>query len=236
MYDKISLHFRSMLLLASGVPKNEIDISLIASAARNIMECTNLFYYFSNTNDSEQFEFQEILFWLNDKRNAEDIFGKLGIDYAGRMGELYEFGYEHQLQRIKENGFFQSLPKQNQQYILSGRKNTYKMSSPKIISQDLESALYNLFSNSVHSLYGGISSNSLNASAHNSSIKPISLLVLAFEISGIYYTNVTHTYLLRRYRLRKYIEKSEMEHLSSCANPNSLLKWIDDYKDGTINH
>ena len=47
MVEKILLHDHSILLLFQLKEIQELDVSLIASAARNIMEITNLYFYIS---------------------------------------------------------------------------------------------------------------------------------------------------------------------------------------------
>ena len=49
LLEKILLHDHSILLLLSTIPDqtSELDVSMIASAARNIMETTNIYFHIS---------------------------------------------------------------------------------------------------------------------------------------------------------------------------------------------
>ena len=69
MLEKILLHDHSILLLLSVVPEQiqELDVSLIASAARNIMETTNIYFHISQRGiDTDSIEFRVDTMVLNE--------------------------------------------------------------------------------------------------------------------------------------------------------------------------
>ena len=76
MLEKILLHDHSILLLLSVVPEQiqELDVSLIASAARNIMEATNIYFHISQRGiDTDTIEFRVDTMALNEIYNEIDI-------------------------------------------------------------------------------------------------------------------------------------------------------------------
>ena len=230
LYEKISLNFHSMMSLSRNVPLNEIDINTLASCARNIMESTKVFYYFSTAfSNKELFEFRHMLYCLNDNRNTDDIFKKLCVEEPDVLG-MGNWGSQALVFYMKDNRYFQSLSAGDKEYALKGGKRFYGMESPKIIDSGIESACYNLFSNSIHSLYGGISSNSLNPSLFNSKIDSVFLFYMAFEVSGLYYAHVAKDYLKKRYRLRRYLDVDERESIEKYAKDTSLMRCIEYFR------
>lgn len=69
MLEKILLHDHSILFLLSVIPAQplELDVSLIASAARNIMETTNIYFHMSQRGiDTSSMEFRVETIVLNE--------------------------------------------------------------------------------------------------------------------------------------------------------------------------
>lgn len=231
LFDKISLNFHSMIRLSREIPENKLDIGTLASCARNIMESTNIFYYFSTAfSNKELLKFRHMIYGLNGTRNSDDIMEKLDISWDDPFG-FGEFGRQSEILIIKENEYFKSLSADDKKSALSGSKRFYDMKSPRIVDENIESACYNLFSNSIHSLYGGISSNSLNPSYFNSKTDSVFLLSLAFEISSIYYANVIKEYLKKRHQLRKHLSPDEQETVDEFSKNTMLMKCIEFLKD-----
>lgn len=76
MLEKILLHDHSILVLLSVVPKQiqEFDVSLIASAARNIMETANIYFHISQRGiDTDTIKFRVETMALNEIYNEIDI-------------------------------------------------------------------------------------------------------------------------------------------------------------------
>lgn len=82
MLEKILLHDHSILVLLSVVPEQiqEFDVSLIASAARNIMESANIYFHISQRGiDTDTIKFRVETMALNEIYNEIDITKKLGF-------------------------------------------------------------------------------------------------------------------------------------------------------------
>jgi len=156
--------------------------------------------------------------------------GKLNIVFNDPLG-FAQYGHDIEIFFLKNDDYFSALPTEDQNYILNGGKRLYGIKSPEIVDKNIESACYNLFSNSIHSRYGGISSNSLNPSYFNSKIESAFLFYLAFEISGLYYSNIVKEYLKKRHKLRVHLNKNEQESIDMFSSTASLMRYIEYYRD-----
>lgn len=212
--EKILLHNNSVICLIKNSSTNkysELDISMIASAARNIMECTNYYFYVAERNISkDEMEFRYSLSNLNYYYNMIDIMKKLDFPTSCFRARMLEHGKNMEIGGIKNSKTFQSTDKNTQNYLLSGRKQTFNMRERNILSKNKESAIYNILSNNIHSLYIGLGSNSIRGSApYNSYIGALTMLMIASEICIIYTAHVLKDYLLLRKRLNNRLLKEE---------------------------
>lgn len=91
---KIFLHITSALaLLRAGIERYEkLDISLICSAARNVMECTNIYFYITERGLSEEeFNVRYNLLFLNEHFNENLIISKLNFPQNEDKDNLKKF-------------------------------------------------------------------------------------------------------------------------------------------------
>ena len=82
MLEKILLHDHSILLLLSTIPDqtSELDVSMIASAARNIMETTNIYFHISQRGiDTSALKLRVETMVLNEVYNEIETTKKLGF-------------------------------------------------------------------------------------------------------------------------------------------------------------
>ena len=80
--EKVLLHCGSILKLLSLDKGNyaDLDIALVASAARNIIDSANIYFYVSERGISEEeVKFRYNLQFLNYDKNIKNIFGKLNF-------------------------------------------------------------------------------------------------------------------------------------------------------------
>lgn len=129
MLEKILLHDHSILLLLSVVPEqiHELDVSsLIASAARNIMEATNIYFHISQRGiDTDTIEFRVDTMALNEIYNEIDITKKLGFSQDCVHAQINHFYYNSASERFQKLPQFIQLSTNEQAHILSGRKSTF---------------------------------------------------------------------------------------------------------------
>lgn len=94
------------------------------------------------------------------------------------------------VKEIKDSSIYLNASNNEKSMILSG-KQFFKSKRVDIFSQDLESAIFNMLSNSVHSFYIGLSNNSIKTpSVFASFIDPLMLCIVSIETTLIYTANI----------------------------------------------
>lgn len=234
MLEKILLHSHSILRLLSVIPEQfqELDVSLISSAARNIMETSNLYFHMSQRGlDADAIEFRISTLVLNEIFNEMDITKKLGISQTCMHAQINRLYYEQAAERFRMFPDFMQLSANEQAQVVSGRKAAFRIESPHILEEKVESAIYNLFSNSVHGLPLGLSSNSVNRTcAFHNFFRAEHLAVVSLQISRIYTAHVVKDYLNLRKQLYSLLTAEEKEQLKSYMCCNDLKDYIDDLR------
>ena len=230
MLEKILLHDHSILVLLSVVPEQiqEFDVSLIASAARNIMETANIYFHISQRGiDTDTIKFRVETMALNEIYNEIDITKKLGFSQDCVHAQINHFYYNSAPDRFQKFPQFTQLSTNEQAHVLSGRKSTFQMISPHILPEQMESAIYNLLSNSIHSLPLGLSNNSINhSSLFSSFFHEERLLVIALQVGYIYTAHVVKDYLNLRKPLYSLLTPEEKKALNSYVSIGDLENYI----------
>ena len=230
LLEKILLHDHSILLLVSIVSEQiqELDVSLVASAARNIMETANLYFHMSQRGIGlDNIEFRVEAMVLNEIYNEIDITKKFGFSQECFHAQINQWFLKDAKERFQKLSPFTQLTQNEQTQVLSGRKATFKMESPHILQEQMESAIYNLLSNSVHSLPLGLSSSSVNRNPlFNNFFRAEQLLVIAVQVSCIYTAHVVKDYLNLRKRLYSLLSSEEKKVLISYMSTTDLENYI----------
>ena len=228
--EKILLHDHSILLLLSVIPErtSELDVSLIASAARNIMETTNLYFHLSQRGiDPNNMGFRVEVMVLNELYNEIDITKKFGFLQNCEHAQINNWYYKSTLQRFQKFPQFLHLSANEKAQVLSGRKSTFQRKSPNIMHDQMESAIYNLLSNSLHSLPLGLSSNSINRTPFfNNFFKAEQLLVISLQVSYIYTAHVIKDYLNLRKHLNLLLTPEDKKTLKAYLTTTDLVNYI----------
>lgn len=228
--EKILLYDHSILLLLSVVPEQlqELDVSLIASAVRNIMEATNVYFHISQRGlDADNIKFRTDTMVLNEVHNEMYITQKLGFSQDCVHAQINHWYFKEAKKRFQKFPQFIQLSSNEQDQVLSARKSTFQMKSPHILQEQMESAIYNLFSNSVHSLPLGLSSNSVNRTpAFHNFFHTEHLLVIALQVSYIYTAHVVKDYLNLRKHLYSLLSPEEKKLLKSYMSIADLENYI----------
>lgn len=228
--EKILLHDHSILLLLNPVSSRiqEVDTALVASATRNIMESTNLYFHISQrgtTPDTVKFRISMMLH--NECFNEIDISKKLGFSEDCDHALINRWYFERSVEEFNDFSEFIRLSPVEQAQVLSGRKPAFQMKSPHILEQHTESAVFNLFSNSVHGLHLGLSNNSINCTpAFNNFFNAERLTILSLQISRIYTSHVVKDYLDLRKRLYSLLDPDDKILIKSYMSSTDLENYI----------
>ena len=228
--EKLLLHDRSILLLLSVIPEQlpELDVSLIASAARNIMETVNLYFHISQRGiDADALEFKVETMMLNEVYNEIEITKKFGFSQKCDHAQINTWYYKSASCRFQKFPQFVQLSANEKGQVLSGRRPAFQMKSPHILQEQTESAIYNLLSNSLHSLPLGLSGNSANRTPFfNNFFKAERLLIIALQISCIYTAHAVKDYLNLRKHLYSLLTPDEKKMLKSYMSITDLMAYI----------
>lgn len=237
--EKTVLHLGTFIKIIQNSNINELDISILATIARNIMECSNAYFYYAERKiTDEEVEFRYHIANLHYDNNMIDITKKLNYSQdCFRVRSLY-LGKELSKKAIQNSKLYDELSKIEKSQVLNGTKayiSKRQKSLHTILDKDTESAIYNIFSNSTHAYYIGLGSNSMNGSiAHISYIKPEMLLSLSMEICIIYAAHIMDDYLQLIKILNQYITNEERKFIKNTTSIDKFLKWLDiqreDYK------
>lgn len=226
--EKVLLHCGSIIKLFSVDNGNysETDIALIASAARNIMDSANIYFYVSERGTSEEeIMFRYNLQLLNYDKNIKNIFKKFDFSLTSFRMQLIDA--ENTRNEIKNSSIYINANNDEKSIMLSGKQFFNKIEL-KIIGNDIESGIYNLLSNSIHSFYIGLSNNSFsNSGVFASFIDSIMLSIIAVEIAIIYTANIMNDYILLRRKLGKKISSSEKVSIKNLMKADYLYNYLD---------
>lgn len=132
---------------------------------------------------------------------------------------------------IKNSSIYLNASNNEKSMILSG-KQFFKRKRVGIFSQDLESAIFNMLSNSVHSFYIGLSNNSIKApGVFASYIDSLMLCIVSIETTLIYTANILNDYLLLRKQLNKKLTKEERDKIKRLMSTESLINYLNIQKN-----
>ncbi len=230
LFEKIVLISHSFLKLlpeSNNQNTDAYDISSFASLARNVIECHNVFHYLCIDYISKQeFEFRLWLMGLHKSVGSERILKALQLTQRKKSNsqDLMDLMPEFVLKR---NAFFNSLDERVRNQLLKGKKPYYwrvRRSSNVPIPKDLESALYNFFSNSVHSFPLGIHYSSHYRKGHHLNL--YSLYFLSIEAMIIYLASTVKSYIKLRRKYTIYITRDESAFVVNCIGDSFIQEWI----------
>ncbi len=232
--EKMVLHGKSIVycFLKGKENINELDISLIASATRNIMDITNLYIHISERKiGHDEIELRFNTMFLNGLINLQDIYDKLNFSKTCFHARLESGTILHTRETIKNSSSFKSKEKPVQDQILSGRKAAVKVTPHRILNKNIESAIYNVLSNSVHGLFIGLGSNSVNNNVfYNNFFTAIRLLTLSLQTAVLYISFVVKDYLDLRKRLYSELSPEEKSLITELKSDSAVLSYIDELR------
>ncbi len=230
MVEKAVLHLRSIMVLMEGNRNRikELDVSLIASAARNIIDITNLYFHIAEHGLSEdEKKLRYLTLYINGNHNIVDIVQKLNFSNDCDRSHLLcvsRVGSERDLYSLPA---FVNLSTNEQAQIQSGRKPAFRMQSPNILDKNTESAIFNLLSNSTHGYSMGLGNNSVNNNfMYNTFINVIHLLTISLFIARLYTARTIKDYLDLRKRMYRLLTTEEKKTLNELCLTDDFESYI----------
>ena len=141
---------------------------------------------------------------------------------------MIETGKKNAIREIKDSKLYKESDKNVRNRLISGSKQVYGMFSPKILEQRKESAIYNLLSNSAHSLFIGLGSNSFNYNPiYHNHVSPLMMLSISIEICIIYTSCVLQDYFSLRKKTNSNLTNEEKVFIRQLTSVNYLNYIID---------
>ena len=123
--------------------------------------------------------------------------------------------------------FFNSLDEPVRNQLLKGKKPYYwrvKKRNKHLVLRELESALYNYFSNSIHSFPLGIHYSSQYIKGQHLNL--YSLYFLSIEAMIIYLASTIRSYLKLRRKYSRHITRDESTFVMDCISDRFIQDWI----------
>jgi hypothetical protein len=225
-FKKANIHGKSIITLidAYRTDKHQLDIGAICVLSRCIMEVHNAFVYLLESGLSkEESELRHNLFLLNHATDLERINAGFDIKISG-WGKFNDYARHSSLENLEKNPIFSSLSEPHRKSLLRGKSPylliRYRGSRP--IPQSLESAVYNLFSQNVHSF-------SLSLSPQCGDFTPaggLNMLFIAIEVAVIYLSHLALNYGKLRRRTVRYLSIEDNSILQESILTSTLEGFI----------
>lgn len=233
IYEKSLLNANSIINLIPNSNQDNyeeaqkyLDISSVASLSRNLIEIHNVFNYMCERGiSSDEFEFRFYLFSYHQHLSSEKIIATLGIPKS--TGYLAGYGLSYSQNMLLNNSIYISLSDGLKKEIQKGKKPFFfdrvqKRHSP--ISKEIESGIFNLLSNSVHSLPIGLFNNS--SYPGDSHLDRSNLAFIALETSILYFSSVALRYIKLRNKLSKILTSEDVFFIKEMTQNDNLMSWI----------
>lgn len=218
------MHCNSIIKLFD-IGQNEYSELDIASATRNIMDAANVYFYISERGISdEELNFRYNLQLLNYNKNIKEIYIKLSFPMDSFRIKLDDMSFV--IEEIKNSSIYSTASNKEKSIILSG-KQFYNRKRVGIFSQDLESAIFNILSNSTHSFYIGLSNNSVKNLFFSSYIDSLMLSIISVETAILYVANIINDYLLLRRQLSKIITQPERIRIKDLMKIDYINNYLE---------
>jgi hypothetical protein len=232
LFEKAVRHGRSIISLAETTvgpgPTIKLDVAALCILARCIIEVHNAAAYLLETGiskDESDLRFQ--LFNLNHSSDLSKIKNRLGI-----VGGIWVDASLHWSRaELSKNPVFKALDEPLQKKLMRGGSPYVHLrySGPRPLDPDLESGLYNLFSQSTHSFSLGLTS-----IVGGGSLTPAGTenqFLLAVDAAMIYLSTVALIYWRLRNRALKALPtdwRNTLENARSTAKLTSRLQKINE--------
>ncbi|AJS58190.1 hypothetical protein [Paenibacillus sp. IHBB 10380] len=233
IYEKSLLNANSIINLIPNSNEDNykesqkyLDISSVASLSRNLIEIHNVYNYMCERGISDdEFNFRFYLSSYHQNFSSERIILTLGIPKSS--GYLAGYGLFYSESMLTNNNVFLSLSEGLKRELIKGKKpflfdRIRKRYSP--INKEVESGIYNLLSNSVHTLPIGLFNNS--AYPGDSHLDRNNLAFIALETSILFFSTILLDYVKRRNKLSKMLTSEDLIFITEMTKSDNLMNWI----------
>lgn len=203
----------------------------MASIARNIIEIHNIFQYICERGISEEeFDFRTSLMGLHHGNGIIKVLQKLGFpDDDDEVIVLHENLTCYQaMTSLRTNNIFLSLDKKQQNDILKANRVYLKQrinNKTCPVTPDVESGIYNLLSNSLHSFPLGLSNYDGGSKIYH--LSSYNMMFLSMEATILYLSSSLLQYQRLRSVLSKLLTSEQKKFIKDVNNSEYLYMWID---------
>lgn len=214
---------------------NYYRYNLVISIGRNIMELFNVYEYFGEYGiTKEEYELRELCADLHETLNKERIDKKLKEYNKEKFNQMNHFiPVDNYKMHIENNMVFQKSNEKWQKNILDSRKCYYFSRvnhKLNILPHSLESVLYNIFSNYVHSFELALGYDFIRNNIEMYS--GLFQAILTIQVMALYAAIMLKDYVARR-NLKKVLTKEDLLFLNSFITyepiENTLVNWRNKY-------
>lgn len=223
LFEKGCLHAETLaMLVRASKHKKEVDIGSICAISRIIIETHNKFFYLTESNiSSSEFQFRQDLMLLNADVDLEKI--SISPQSHENCDSYIQTLRAMKVESLQSNPIFGQFDKKTQSKLLKGKTpclmERYKGKKPLSIAT--ESALYNLFSHSIHS-YGLSGRYSVQCSPAGY----INSVILAVESTLIFLGSMTKRYTALRPRTIGQLTQEQKEIITLSLTTSCVEKLI----------
>lgn len=233
-FIKLCLHLQSYRDILQVYGKGDYtDVSCLAAIARMVVESHAAIRYFSQRQiPSAELDFRIAAANYHHHFDTNHILSLLGFDNSDGLTRLSSHFKGQEATDLKNNPFFATLPKAEQDSILRGEKPyPYKFKYTKTFPfpKNADIALYRLLSSFIHSLPSSSAFTRDYSSKHHFGF--INMIYLTNEVVIAYASSSLQSYCSLRSRLASKLSKNERLFIKlNCAFDN-IQAWIDHRKN-----
>lgn len=197
--------------------------------ARNIIETCNVFHYVCEKRiTKDEFIFRISLMSLHQKSDLTKILNAFSFTESDGLIRANDMGKRICLNMLNRNTHFLSYDEQQKEEFLKGRKAYYwnlvkDWSSP--LGRKIESGIYNLLSNSVHSFPIGVNNSEFGGTDNHLNL--YNLIFLSLEVSIIYLASTATFYLSVRPKLSQKVKNKDKALIKELISDFNIKEWIE---------
>lgn len=238
IFEKALLIINSYVRLIPDFEKKErhqFDFSTLAALSRNLIELSHVYDYFCKDRLSkDELEFRMNLFEIHSSEETKKVFERLGFseDFVQEIILYSRFVSECELSK---NRYFNNLDEKVRNRLKKGNTPFYPDRLERAnhqLDQRIESGLYKLFSNNIHSFQLGIQPQRYHTNKGPLSL--VSLLFLSMEAAIVYFSSILNSYISLRWKICKQIPDEEKLFVKRCCRKTRLQEWVRYQEDNLL--
>jgi len=212
---------------------NYYKYNIVITIGRNMMELFNVYEYFGESGISnDEYELRKLCADFHETISEEKIDAKLEEYNKEKFDQLTVlYPSCNFLRLIKLNSVYQNSSDKWKKTLLSSKKCYYfsrKVKKMNIMPQALESSLYNIFSNFIHSFEMGLGYDFRRSNSHMYS--GYYQAILSVQIMILYSSIMLKNYISRR-NFKKIMTKSDLKFIDSLITIEDIEKTLLEWKN-----